>query len=73
MKGIEAQLLRHIQEISGQSVTLDDHPMKLLDSLGIQELLSRYRLRDTKFPSLADLRTVRSLAEFLTHSKIEDD
>jgi len=72
MKGIETQLIRQIEEISGQCVTLDDHPMELLDSLGVQELLGRYRLRETQIPSLADLRTVRSLALFLADNSSED-
>jgi hypothetical protein len=72
MRETEDQLIRNIEEISGRSVTLNDHPMELLDSLGVQELLARYRLKDTQFPSLADLRTVRSLAEFLAVSGSED-
>lgn len=64
MSEFEKQLIQQIRDLSGRSVTLDDHPMEVLDSLGIQELLERYNLDDTKFPSLADLNTVKSLAKF---------
>lgn len=65
MNNTEELLVADIEELSGRRISLDDRPTEVLDSLGLQELLARWPLPETAFPTLWDLETVRSLAVYL--------
>ena len=69
MNNTEERLVADIEEISGRNIVLDDRPMEVLDSLGLQELLARWPISETASPALQDLETVRSLAVYLQSEK----
>jgi len=61
---IERRLVHQIATLAGTTPSLDESPLDLLDSLGMQRLLAQWGA-ETPSPALEDLVSVARLAQFL--------
>ncbi|MBV8152600.1 MAG: hypothetical protein JO101_11195 [Candidatus Eremiobacteraeota bacterium] len=64
MSETERRLVQEIGRLCGTTPALEESPLDLLDSLGMQRLLAHWG-SEIPSPALDDLRSIAALARFL--------